>query len=148
LIRYTESLDGVTAEMLDDFFVGWRSPRTPREHLAILSGSDRVILPIDDEGNRVVGFVTALTDGLQAAFIPLLEVLPDTQRGGVGSELMRRMLDGLRPIPCVDLTCDPHLQPFYEQFGMARSVGMILRRNGSASELDSGTPEEGRHRAT
>jgi len=136
LIRYKESLDGVTAEMLDGFFVGWRSPRTPREHLAILRGSDRVILAIDDAENRVVGFVTALTDGVQAAFIPLLEVLPETQKHGIGSELMRRMLDGLRPIPCVDLTCDPHLQPFYEQFGMARSVGMIVRREAGNAQKE------------
>jgi len=136
LIRYTESLDGVTAEMLDGFFTGWRSPRTPKEHLAILRGSDRVILAIDEEENRVVGFATALTDGVQAAFIPLLEVLPDAQRRGIGTELMHRMLAGLRSIPCVDLSCDPDLQPFYERLGMARSVGMILRRDAGSAQKE------------
>jgi len=41
---------------------------------------------------------------------------------------VRRMLDQLRAYPCVDLTCDSHLQPFYERFGMTHSVGMVLRR--------------------
>ena len=127
MIEYTDSLDGVTSDMLQRFFVGWRSPRTPEEHLEILKGSDLVVLAIDTEAARVVGFVTALTDGVQAAFVPLLEVLPGSQGRGIGSELMRRMLTLLGPIPCVALTCDPELQAFYRRLGMIPSVGMVLR---------------------
>jgi ribosomal protein S18 acetylase RimI-like enzyme len=128
MIRYTSSLDGIHTEMLEGFFVGWRSPRTPEEHLAILARSDLIVLAIDTETDRIVGFVTALTDGMQAAFVPLIEILPEFQGRGIGSELMRRMLDALGSIPCVDLTCDPELRPFYRKFGMIPSVGMILRR--------------------
>jgi len=117
--------------MLDGFFAGWRTPRTPDEHLNILHGSDLAVLAIDPETDRVVGFVTALTDGVQAAFIPFLEVLPEFQGRGVGTELMRRLLDRLGAIPCVDLTCDPEIQPFYRRMGMSPSVGMILRRTGT-----------------
>ena len=127
-IEYRASLDGIAANDLQGFFVGWRSPRSPEEHLQILAGSDRVVLAVEGDSGRVVGFATALTDGVQAAFIPLLEVLPDYQGRGIGSELVRRLLDRLGPIPCIDLTCDPELQPFYERFGMQRSVGMIVRR--------------------
>jgi len=76
----------------------------------------------------VVGFVNALTGEVQTAFIPLLEVLPAFRRRGIGSELMRQMLRTLASIPCVDLTCDPELRPFYERLGMMRSVGMVGRR--------------------
>jgi GNAT superfamily N-acetyltransferase len=113
--------------MLEGFFAGWKSPRTPEEHLEILRGSDAVALAIDDEAGRVVGFATALTDGLQAAFIPLLEVLPDHRGRGIGTEFARRLLRALESIPCVDLTCDPSLQPFYARLGMLPSVGMVLR---------------------
>ena len=127
-IEYTDSPDGITPRMLHGFFVGWRSPRTAEEHLEILAGSDHVLLAIDTESRRVIGFATALTDGVQAAFIPLLEVLPEYQRDGIGTELMRRLLEKLRPIPCVDLTCDPQLQPFYARLEMTPSIGMIIRK--------------------
>lgn len=125
MIEYTEAIDGITPEALRGFFVGWRHPRTPEEHLRILGGSDHVVLAIDD--GRVVGFVTALSDGIQSAFIPLLEVLPEYRGRGIGTELVRRMLEKLAPIPCVDLTCDPEVQPFYARVGMVPSVGMIVR---------------------
>ena len=99
--------------MLQGFFHGWKKPCDPQTHLRILEHSDRVVLAIDSECNRAVGFVTALTDTVQAAFIPLLEVLPDYQGRGIGTELMRRMLKSLEPIPAVDVTCDQSVQPFY-----------------------------------
>lgn len=126
-VRYQESCEGVTAEQLTGFFTHWYKPRTSAEHLAILQGSDCVVLALDDCNGRVVGFVTALTDGVQAAFIPLLEVLPDYRDRGIGSELMGRVLELLTDIPAVDLTCRPELQPFYARFGMQPSVGAVLR---------------------
>jgi GNAT superfamily N-acetyltransferase len=128
MIHYLDNSTGITPAQLHGFFVGWRSPRSSEEHLSLLRDSNHVVLAMDDDSGRVVGFITAITDGIQAAFIPMLEVLPEWQGQGIGSELVRRMLDQLRAYPCVDLTCDPHLQPFYERFGMTRSVGMVLRR--------------------
>jgi len=126
-IRYQETCEGVTAEQLTGFFTHWHNPRTPAEHLAILQGSDCAVLAVDRQKGRVVGFVTALTDGVQAAFIPLLEVLPDYCGHGVGSELMRRILELLRDLTAVDLTCNPEMQPFYARFGMKPSVGAVRR---------------------
>lgn len=73
------------------------------------------------------GFVTALTDYSQAAFILLLEVIPSYRNRGIGSELMRRMLAKLENVTAIDLTCNPDLQPFYAKLGMQPSVGMIIR---------------------
>jgi len=128
VVRYTKSTDGLSVDRLEGFFVGWREPRTPEEHLEILRGSDHIVLAIDEETGNVIGFVTAISDGVQAAFIPLLEVLPFHRGRGIGSELIRRMVQTLDPIPCIDLTCDREMQPFYERLGMERSVGMIHRR--------------------
>lgn len=126
-IRYQKTCECVTPEQLTGFFTHWRNLRTPAEHLAILHGSDYVVLAIDERSGNVVGFVTALTDGVQAAFIPLLEVLPHYRGRGVGSELMRRVLDLLKDISSVDLTCNLGMQPFYARFGMKPSVGAVLR---------------------
>ncbi len=127
MIEYTETADNITPEMLKGFFQGWKEPHTPEEHLRILRHSDYIVLALDTEKSRVVGFITTLTDKIQSAFIPLLEVLPEYQRQGIGTELVTRMLAKLKGIPAIDLTCDPQMQRFYAKFGMMPSVGMILR---------------------
>ena len=100
MIRYTDALDGLLPEQLTGFFVGWPSPPSSATHLEMLRGSAAVVLAVDDATGRVVGFINAISDGVLAAFIPLLEVLPAYQGRGIGSELARRMLarlDSLRP---------------------------------------------------
>jgi ribosomal protein S18 acetylase RimI-like enzyme len=93
----------------------------------LLERSDHVVLALDDATGQVVGFVTAVSDGVISAYIPLLEVLPAYRSAGVGSELMRRMLDLLGDLYMVDLLCDRELQPFNERLGMRRAVGMMHR---------------------
>jgi GNAT superfamily N-acetyltransferase len=100
----------------------------PEAHLRLLSGSDYVVLAIDVESGQVIGFVTALTDGVLGGFIPLLEVLPTYQGRGIGQALMTRILDRLGHVPNVFLLCNPDVVPFYERFGMKPIGGMALRR--------------------
>jgi len=126
-ITYTDSLAGVTPERLQGFFVGWPTPPSPETHLKVLAGSWAVVLAVEVTTQRIVGFITAISDGVSAAYISHLEVLPDYQRQGIGTELARRMLAKLRNLYMVDLICDPDVQPFYERLGMQRYSGMILR---------------------
>ena len=125
MIDYSDSLDGIESRQLEGFFVGWPHPPSPETHLRLLRGSNYVVLAIAVETGQVVGFVTALTDGVLSGFIPLLEVLPDFQGQGIGDGLMTRILDRLAHLPNVDLLCDPDVVPFYERFGMKPTVGMI-----------------------
>ena len=107
MIRYQHELDGVTPARLAGFWEGWPDPPTPRMHLRSLEGSEVVVLAIDgDASDRVVGFVTAVGDGALASYIPLLEVLPDYRGRGIGSELVRRLLERLADRYMVDLVCD------------------------------------------
>ena len=127
MIEYTDSLDGVQLEHLEGFFVDWRVAPSPEKHLAVLRGSDHVVLARD--GDRIVGFVTAISDGVVSAFVPLLEVLPAYQAQGIGTELMRRVLARLEQLYMVDLCCDADLEPFYARFGMVVwDRGMGFRR--------------------
>ncbi len=125
MISYTESLDDITADMLEGFFDGWPNPPSPRTHLELLRGSYRVILALD--GGRVVGFLNAISDGRLMVFLPLLEVLPEYRGQGIGSELVRRMVDSLAGFYALDLICDPDVQPFYERLGWRKTNGMSLR---------------------
>ena len=126
-IRYTESVEGVTPDLPQGFFVGWPNPPSPETHLRLLHGSSHVVLAVDDATGDVVGFISAISDGVLAAFIPFLKVLPSHQSLGIGSELMRRLLADLRHLYAADLLCDIELQPYYERFGMRRASGMLLR---------------------
>jgi ribosomal protein S18 acetylase RimI-like enzyme len=96
VITYQTTVDDVHAQHLVAFFVDWPTKPSPERHLALLHGSDKVVLARDTENGRVVGFVTAVSDGVVSAFLPLLEVLPEYQRRGIGSELVRRMLSASR----------------------------------------------------
>ncbi len=140
MILYTDALDGITPDHLRGFFVGWPNPPSPETHLRLLAGSDHVLLAIDRASDRVVGFVTAITDGVLAAYIPHLEVLPEHQGRGIGTELMRRMLAKLDAFYMIDLLCDPDLQPFYARLGMRPVPGMAVRnydrQSGAAPPAD------------
>ena len=127
MIKYTDSTENISSEMLNGFFQGWKEPHTPDNHLKILENSDHIVLAIDTKKNRVIGFITALSDNVQSAFIPLLEVLSDYRKQKIGTNLVSRMLKKLKGIPAIDLTCDPELQKFYSKFRMKFSVGMIIR---------------------
>ncbi len=126
-IIYTESLRGVAVEQLHGFFVGWKNPPSPRRHLDILLGSDHVVLAIAKAPRKVVGFINAISDGVLSAYIPLLEVLPEFQKRGIGRELVTRMLGKLEHLYMVDLTCDLDMREFYEKAGLKAAFGMVQR---------------------
>lgn len=133
MIIYQDSVAGITRDHLQGFFVGWPHPPDPETHLELLKASYRVILAVDTDTGRVVGFITAISDGLLSAYIPLLEVLPGYRGQGIGQQLVRRMLDKLRSLYMVDLLCDQTLQSFYIRMGMKRATGMMIRNYRSQS---------------
>ncbi len=127
MITYLESAEGVAPAQLQGFFVGWPNPPSSETHFEILRRAYRVVLAIDTDTNQIVGFINAVGDGILAAYLPLLEVLPAYQKTGIGSELVRQMLHSLKDHYMVDLICDPEIQSFYERFGMFSRVGMAWR---------------------
>jgi GNAT superfamily N-acetyltransferase len=125
VISYTDDLASIREDMLHGFFVGWPRQPSAAQHLAVLRGSYRSVVAIEDD--RVVGFVNMLSDGVLTAFIPWLEVLAEYQGHGVGRELMRRILDGTDRFYSVDLVCDAALVPYYEHLGMIGASSAVLR---------------------
>ena len=142
VLVFTDSLEGVRASHLSGFFVGWgRARPTPERHLEILRASTHVVLARESE-TRVVGFINAISDGVLAAYIPLLEVLPDWQRRGIGSELVRRIVRRLDEMYMIDVVCDPDVAPFYERLGFGRVIGMARRNYGVLTTTRAGIGRE------
>jgi ribosomal protein S18 acetylase RimI-like enzyme len=134
-ITFSDSTDSVTQENLQGFFVGWNNPPSSDTHLHILKESTYRILALD--GEKVVGFITAITDKTLSAYIPFLEVLPEYQKKGIGQELVKRMLKNLEGYYMIDLLCDPELQSFYEKLGMQKASGMNIRNYKNQRSLKS-----------
>ena len=126
MVVYTSNINDITPKELEGFFVGWAKPLTIEQHFNHLTKCTHFIAALEDD--RVVGFVSAFSDGIACAFIPMIEVLPKYQKRGIGSELIRRMLEALKHIGIVDLMCDESVQDFYERFGMKKLTGMGIRR--------------------
>ncbi len=132
MIHYITDASTITAEQLEGFFEGWPSPPAPQTLARILSRSTYVVLAMD--GDEVVGFINALSDGELAAYVPLLEVRASHRHQGVGTELVQRLTSLLGEVYMTDLTCDDDVVPFYEQLGFLRLNGMA-RRNAEAAVL-------------
>lgn len=129
MVAYRDDLDGLTADQLrGGFFVGWPNPPTPERHLRHLQGCEAVGLAMDEATGDVIGFISVLGDGFSVAFISLLEVLPARQGQGIGTELMRRMLERYKDRYAIDLVCDEDVVPFYERFGGTAGRAMLWRR--------------------
>ena len=116
MTSYISSADDIRPEQLTGgFFVGWPVKPSPQRHLELLRGSYAVELALDED--QVVGFATAISDGVISAYISLLEVLPDYQAHGIGSALIRRLIDRLEGLYMIDLSCDADLEAFYARLG-------------------------------
>ena len=140
-IQYQTNTDNITPNMLTGFFVGWPNPPEPRTHLRILRGSSHIVLALNPNRSKVIGFITAISDGVSAAYIPHLEVLPEFQGRGIGRELVNRMIEQLNGIYMIDLMCDEDVMPFYERLGMKKAGGMVVRNYQNQSGLPVGQNE-------
>ena len=145
MVSYTDDMTSVDEQMLAGFFVGWPRHPSPAQHLAVLRGSYRSVVAIDPSADgdaaavadaaadgdapagRVVGFVNMISDGALTAFIPWLEVLPAYQGRGIGTELMRRIIEGTEHLYSVDLVCDADLIPYYERLGWTGWTSAMIR---------------------
>jgi ribosomal protein S18 acetylase RimI-like enzyme len=128
MIVYQTNLKGISPKLLSNFCVGWKNPLSGEKLKTVLKASYCFILARDGTDGPVVGFVNSLSDGINFAFIPMLEVLPEYQSQGIGTTLLKMLFTELKDIPCIDLTCDAEMQSYYARFGMLKSWGMVFRK--------------------
>lgn len=109
------------------FFEGW--PTKPSEEVLkrSIENADFRVLAIDAEKQKLVGYITALTDNVLAAYIPFLEVEKSYQHKGIGKTLVKEMLKQLEHLYVIDLVCDKELAGFYAEAGFESWHAMIKR---------------------
>ncbi len=91
--------------------VGWERRTADQERLAqLVRGSLYVVSAW--EGDRLVGFARAISDGAFNAYISTVAVLPEYQKRGIGRELIQLLIadrDGIQFV----LHANERAYPFY-----------------------------------
>jgi len=100
---------------------GWRQRVSPEDRFRrMMQGANRTIVAV--EATRIVGFARALFDGASNGYISTVAVAADRQRGGIGRQLVKRLMDVDEPrnITWV-LRAGPDSEPFWEKMGFRKS---------------------------
>lgn len=124
-MRWQWACDGVDWAEVEALFAavdlgGRKGDKLRRAFLA----SQVVCFVYDDE--KLIGVSRALTDMEYHALIYDVAVHPDYQRGGIGTEMMARLLERL-PVWRVMLIADDDVQGFYSRFGFERHAQAMAR---------------------
>ena len=116
-IQLRDNLDGVTGQMLKQFYVdaAFDNGRTAEQHETAFRNS---VVRLGFDGDRLVAAARAITDGVRCAAVFDVCVLPAYRGRGIGRMVMRSLVDALAG-QFVILTCDRPLQKLYAEFGFA-----------------------------
>jgi GNAT superfamily N-acetyltransferase len=115
-IVYSQDKDLDRAQLQDLFLsVGWSSGNYPDDLVAAMANSHRVVCAWD--GDRLIGLMNALSDGVMTAYFHYLLVRPEYQSQGVGRRLVSTMLEEYREYARkVLIAYDTEIE-FYERCG-------------------------------
>ena len=101
MITYRTGVGSVAPNQVSGFFVGWPVPPSAEKLIEVMDSSYRRVWAL--EGERVVGYINAISDGVLTAFIPWLEVHPDYQGQGIGTELVNRLVAQLEGLSLIHI---------------------------------------------
>ena len=85
MIKYSYSAKNIQPEQIEGFCVDWQDRLSPKMHLKLLQNSDEIVLAIDEETGKVVGFITAITDKIISA-IPTSNETKPVERSKIVSQ--------------------------------------------------------------
>ena len=102
--------------------VGWTNYTDRPEMLAAAYRDSLCVLGAYD-GDKLVGVVRAVGDGASIVFVQDLLVLPEYQRQGIGTRLLKTLLTQYADVYQIELLTDdtPKTTAFYESVGLTRA---------------------------
>ncbi len=89
------------------------------------------------DGNRLVGFARALSDGYFNAYLEDVMVHEDHRLQGVGKRIISLLLEELDDIETVSLYCRAEVVRFYESSGCQRTSYVLMQRKESSSTSEN-----------
>ena len=78
------------------------------------------------DGDRLIGFARAISDGVATAYLSSVMVDPDYRRRGIGRALLGRLMDGRTEIKFV-LHTRSDAAAFYAALGFVDATAMMVR---------------------
>lgn len=123
-ITFKEIKDFKPKELQDLFLsVKWEAGRKPEKLAIALKQSDTVFSAW--YGEKLVGLINALDDGIITAYIHFLLVDPAYQGKGIGKELLRMAANKYKDYLRIVLICDDEETEFYQKNGFKPAKGTI-----------------------
>ncbi|MCJ7840471.1 GNAT family N-acetyltransferase [Lederbergia sp. NSJ-179] len=84
------------------------------------------------DGETLIGFARAVSDGHFRAYIEDVVVHRDYRKSGIGVKLVSKLLDDLSSIDVVSLFCEEQFIPFYEKNNFKHSHSqLVMHRKGT-----------------
>ena len=118
IFKYNEKVD--VKELCDlRQAVGWNRMEKELSNPRLRFFYHIAVYESEDLGQKLVGFVDCVSDGVTDAYIQDLMVHPDFQGKGLGTELMNKMIEYLKEagIYMISVLYDEELKDFYSRFG-------------------------------
>jgi len=78
------------------------------------------------EGQNLIGFARAVSDGKFRAYVEDVVVYKEHQKNGVGKEIVSRLLNELSDIDVVSLFCEEPLIDFYKDNGFKQGKSKVV----------------------
>jgi GNAT superfamily N-acetyltransferase len=105
--------------------VEWWPARTPEQVQSILATGPAVGAW---DGDELIGFARAVSDGCFRAYVEDVVVRQDHRRGGTATRMLKFLIGLLSDIDVVSLFCGADLVPFYEHAGFSPTSQVVLHR--------------------
>lgn len=121
MIEYKD-MHGFDRDVLQDLFlsVGWSSGRFPDKLQKAMAGFETVVSAWD--GEKLVGMICAMDDGIMTAYIHYLLVHPEYQGTGVGKTLVECVKERYREFLRIVLVAYDEEIGFYESCGFEKAA--------------------------
>ncbi len=116
-IRYTDSVEGITAEQLEGLRGEWVNPPSAATTLKSLQHMNAVVLAMDEATDRVIGFVCGMTDETLILYVWDSDVLPGHRGQGIEKALLGRLLGRFGDIYQVNANPHQAIRPVFEELG-------------------------------
>jgi GNAT superfamily N-acetyltransferase len=107
--------------------VGWRRPGSEVDVSEVLEAGPAVGAW---DGDRLVGFARALSDGHFAAYVEDVMVHEEYRGRGLGDRIMARLLREIGGAGQVSLFCAPMVTRFYEGHGFRTAPEHVIMHRG------------------